>query len=93
MNYNALLGSSFFEDGPQPWGSTSLMHIGSDTRLCFGIDWFASEEDAMAAHELVSKDGATYNGGYFHGMACGRDQHHDREHPETGKVIAWAVTR
>lgn len=48
-----------------------------DERISFGIKWFLSEDDAKAYAKAHS--GATYNGGWFHGMACGRDESWDLE--------------
>jgi hypothetical protein len=46
-------------------------------RAAFGIKWFDSEEKANAYAEIVRREGRTYNGGYFHGMSCGRDESFD----------------
>lgn len=48
-----------------------------DERISFGIKWFLTEEDAQAYAKAHS--GATYNGGWFHGMSCGRDKSWDME--------------
>lgn len=48
-----------------------------DSRICFGINFFESESEANAYAEIVQKRGDTYNGGYFHGMACGREPERD----------------
>jgi hypothetical protein len=62
-----------------------------DSRICFGISYFKSEKDAdkYAAH--VKKLGLTYNGGWFHGMPCGRDKNFDHVDRDTG-VQLYAVT-
>lgn len=62
-----------------------------DSRICFSIAFFASEADAdrYAAH--VRANGITYNGGYFHGMPCGRDKTWDHVDRDTGKKL-FAVT-
>ena len=49
----------------------------TDTRICFAIGYYASEKDAMQADKAVRARGYTYNGGFFHGMACGRDREWD----------------
>lgn len=59
-----------------------------DSRICFGIAYFTSETDAVAYHEYVRSIGATYNGGYFHGMACGRDKTWDHVDPKLGQLFA-----
>ena len=48
-----------------------------DSRTCFGISFFLSEEEAQAYAAEVRERGETYNGGWFHGMACGRDETFD----------------
>jgi hypothetical protein len=48
-----------------------------ECRICFGINWFELEDDATAVDASVRKQGLTYNGGWFHGMACGRDRSFD----------------
>lgn len=65
--------------------------IDRDERICFGIVWFATAELADAYHDEVRAEGRTYNGGYFHGMACGRDTSWDKK-DEAGNVTAFAVT-
>lgn len=54
------------------------MPVDVDVRICFGIAWYASEEDAELADAETRKRGNTYNGGYFHGMNCGREGSWDR---------------
>lgn len=43
------------------------------SRICFGIDYFATEEEAEIAAEIVTKRGDRINGGYYDGALCGRD--------------------
>lgn len=81
----------FCPDGPKHWFGTENC-IGSDSRTCFGINYYPTEQDAMAAAKVVAERGDTYNGGWFHGMPCGRDSTWDRKHPQTGEVVAFAVT-
>jgi hypothetical protein len=50
-----------------------------DSRICFGIEFYDSEEKAHIAHLISRMQGNTYNGGWFHGMACGRDTSFDYE--------------
>lgn len=59
-----------------------------DSRICFAIAYFSSEKDAdiYAAH--VRKQGYTYNGGWFHGMACGRDKTWDHVDAKLGQLYA-----
>lgn len=62
----------------------------TESRICFGISWFDSEEkaDRYAAH--VRANGDTYNGGWLHGTPCGRDASFDRT---VDGVKQFAVTR
>lgn len=48
-----------------------------DSRICFGIHFYDSEEKARYATLITQVQGNTYNGGWFHGMACGRDKSFD----------------
>ena len=66
--------------------------IDHDSRICFGIVWFATEAEAAAAHKVVRKRWDCYNGGYMDGMPCGRDKSYDKRN-EAGEVIAYAVTK
>ena len=59
-----------------------------ESRICFGIAWFTSEKDAALYHDHVRSIGATYNGGWFDGMSCGRDKTWDRVDPELGPLFA-----
>lgn len=65
--------------------------ISRESRICFGVVWFATEEEATAAHEKVRARRERYNGGWMDGMLCGRDQSYDKRN-EAGEVIAFAVT-
>lgn len=62
-----------------------------DSRICFAIAYFATEADADWYAVDVQRRGRAYNGGYFHGMPCGRDTKFDHVDPETG-VKLYAVT-
>jgi hypothetical protein len=64
--------------------------IDRDDRSCFGIAWFRQEAEAdrYAAH--VTERGWTYNGGFYHGRPCGRDQSKDQKFPNGD--IWYAVT-
>ena len=48
-----------------------------DSRICFGIYFYDSEEKARIATLITQVQGNTYNGGWFHGMPCGRDTSFD----------------
>lgn len=57
--------------GPEP--------VRRESRTCFGISWFATEAEADAYAAIVHEQGLTYNGGFFHGMPCGRDKTWDTD--------------
>lgn len=65
--------------------------IERDSRICFGIVWFATEEEADAAHQKVRERRERYNGGWMDGLPCGRDSSYDKRN-EAGEVTAFAVT-
>lgn len=48
-----------------------------DSRICFGIEFYDSEEKANLGNIISRLMGNTYNGGWFHGMSCGRDTDFD----------------
>lgn len=59
-----------------------------ESRICFGISWFRTEAEAREYAEYVREQGWTYNGGYFHGMPCGRAPSWDKDHPVHGRIYA-----
>lgn len=59
-----------------------------DSRICFGIAYFASEADAATYSQHVHETGRTYNGGYFDGMSCGRDKSRDYIDKALGQLYA-----
>ena len=50
-----------------------------DGRIAFSMRYYTDEKDAERFGELSSKMGNTYNGGWFHGMSCGREKQFDHE--------------
>ena len=62
----------------------------SETRICFGINWYELEEDAVRADKETRKQGNYYNGGMFHGMRCGRDRTWD--YTDDDGIKWYAVT-
>ena len=58
-----------------------------DSRICFSIAYFKSEDDAVKYGEYIRSRGDTYNGGYFHGMPCGREKDRDYTDPELGRLF------
>lgn len=59
-----------------------------DSRICFSISYFTSEADAAVYAAYVAEKGYTYNGGWFHGMACGRETRFDHTDAMLGKLYA-----
>jgi hypothetical protein len=59
-----------------------------DARICFAINYFSSEADAQAFAADVESRGATYNGGWFHGKPCGREEQWDYVDDKLGKLYA-----
>lgn len=57
-------------------------------RNCFGIAYFTSEADAQEYADEVRRQGLTYNGGFFHGKPCGRDETWDHVDAEHGQLYA-----
>ena len=60
------------------------------SRSCFSIEWYATEDDAITVGAEAAARGEHYNGGYFHGMRCGRDNSFDLA--KDGQAL-FAVTR
>ena len=65
--------------------------IKTDVRICFAIEFFDTEEEASRYHDHVRKEGWTYNGGFFDGKPCGREERFDHFDAELGKQL-YAVT-
>jgi hypothetical protein len=55
-----------------------MAKVAEEQRICFGITWFATEEEADKYAQEVKAKGRTYNGGFMDGMPCGRDKGFDR---------------
>ena len=62
--------------------------VKTDSRICFGIAYYTSEADADAMGLYVARAGQTYNGGFFHGMQCGRDKGFDYVDDTLGPLFA-----
>lgn len=62
-----------------------------ESRICFGIRWYADEATAEAASQYVISKGYTYNGGLYHGLQCGREPVWDHVDRESGKKL-YGVT-
>ena len=63
-------------------------HVKYRAGCAFSIRWFATEEDANIMGAAVRASGATYNGGYYHGRPCGRDETFDYIDPVLGQIYA-----
>lgn len=63
---------------PRP-GYPNAKAIHYSSRVSIGIAYFATEEDAREYADQVRLAGLTHNGGYFHGMPCGRAPSRDFE--------------
>lgn len=62
--------------------------VRTSSRTCFGIEWYASEEEALLAAKL--KPGRI-NGGWYDGQYTGRDSGFDGVDPDTGDKL-FAIT-
>lgn len=62
--------------------------VKTDGRICFGIAYFKTKKDAATFAKFIAERGDTYNGGFFHGMSCGRDPDFDHVDKELGKLYA-----
>lgn len=80
-------------DLPLVWPENSPPPVGrfiTDVRICFGIIFFENKKDAAKCEKEVKRKGLTVNGGYSHGMPCGRATQFDFDDDED---VAWhAVT-
>lgn len=59
-----------------------------DSRTCFGLAWYTTEADAARAGQAERDAGHTVNGGFLHGMPCGRAPEHDHVDPALGQLYA-----
>lgn len=80
-------------DVPMEWPKSARPPRGQfyyDSRICFGIIYFNNNDDARTCDKRVRGQGLTYNGGFFHGMPCGREP--DRDYTDANGVRWYAVT-
>jgi len=61
-----------------------------DNRICLSVLYFDQESDAILIDKAVRKSGASYNGGWFHGMPCGREP--ARDYIDKDGIEWYAVT-
>lgn len=59
-----------------------------DSRTCHGIVWFTTEAEADEYAVGVRSEGQVYNGGFMHGLPCGRDAVWDYNDKELGALYA-----
>lgn len=62
-----------------------------DSRICYGVVYLASEEDAQKWDAFVRERGDTYNGGWFDGLCCGREPSRDIQ--RDGRRLYAVTTR
>jgi hypothetical protein len=74
-----------------PQAETSPKAVKKESRIAFGISYFATEVDANAYAVRVREQGLTYNGGFLHGVLWGRAPHFDHRDRATGQRL-FAVT-
>ena len=56
-----------------------------DIRICFAIAWFRTEAEAEA---YAAANRSTYNGGWYHGVATGRDPSWDKTDADGNRLYA-----
>jgi hypothetical protein len=61
--------------------------VKTDSRVCFAIKWFTTKADANTYGAMVRRQGQTYNGGFMHGMSCGRDTSWDYVDADIGPLF------
>lgn len=76
------------KNNPEEQTAYGEVYSHRDSRICFGVIWYTTEE---AADRACSKVTGTYNGGMFDGMPCGRRSDWDYTNKDTGQRY-FAVT-
>lgn len=65
---------------PEPEPTVPLPQpVKSESRNCFGLEWYSTEADADRVANYARERGETVNGGFMHGMAVGRETEFDTE--------------
>jgi hypothetical protein len=59
-----------------------------ESRICFGIAWFATKDEANRQAAFHQDAGITVNGGWFDGMICGRAPEFDKKGKDGKKLYA-----
>lgn len=67
--------------------------VRTESRICFGLAWFDDAQLAEEAAQAIMARGDRYNGGYYHGMPCGRAPTFDYFDPDTGRRLYAVTTR
>lgn len=63
----------------------------TDHRICFAIHYYDNEEEADREGAITrAEPTAYYNGGFYHGMSCGREP--GRDYVDDNGVPLFAVT-
>jgi hypothetical protein len=62
--------------------------VKTEGRICFGLEWYATEAEAEVRTKEVRESGQRYNGGFYHGSACGREKGFDYVDKEHGPLFA-----
>ena len=65
--------------------------VKTDSRICFALEYYDDEAEAKAAGAKYFAAGYTYNGGFFHGMPCGRDKTFDHVTKDGVKLYAVSM--
>lgn len=61
------------------------MLVRADSRSCFGLEWYDVEAEAAAPPS------GTVNGGFLHGMPCGRAPEFDTTEADGRKLFARRI--
>lgn len=67
-----------------------LIPIRLDSRIAMSVMWFTKESEANEAGKIITEQGNYYNGGWYHGMLCGRETRFDYVNEQN--VQLYAVT-
>ena len=68
-----------------------MAKVKTDSRICFGLEWYDDEEEADRRARQVFEAGRRYVGGWFDGKPCGREKQFDFHDPDTGRRL-YAVS-
>lgn len=68
-----------------------MAKVKTDSRICFGLEWYDDEEEADRRAREVFEQGRTYWGGFFHGKPCGREKAHDYTDKDGRRLYAVSM--